>query len=396
MELYLQMGHGMQAMTQELVGVWGHGIVIISPVNIIQDKLSTFSEKIQSKGGQVIFDPQIFYPKDGKDKLQAYDYWPAEGMSVTSAEDNNSINKELLHLNTEISSSAIILPGIEITEENARDRIKLMKENAAFFSAESNKTLLATLYLYPETIRNRAFIEGLVEELKSIPVDGFYVIPHSPNSEYIVSDHLWSINMLKLLTCLKLANKKVIVGYTSHQGLIYSLANIDAIASGNYMNTRSFEPGKFKSNNDKDIKRKSTWYYLPSAFSEYKATLLDVAMQRGYIESFSTKGEFVNDYSAMLFKGAQPSSTNYNETNSFKHYLHCMKVQCEMLTKETYAETYDTYEFMLNSADNQVKELKKHGMTGENRDFAPAVETNRIAMCANNEDYGLKLKFDWK
>lgn len=33
MELYLQMGHGMQTMAQELVKGWGAGKVIISPVN---------------------------------------------------------------------------------------------------------------------------------------------------------------------------------------------------------------------------------------------------------------------------------------------------------------------------------------------------------------------------
>ena len=154
-------------------------------------------------------------------------------------------------------------------------------------------------------------------------------------------------------------------------------------------------PAKFKSPKDDDIKHKSTWYYLPTAFSEYKATLLDVAMQRGYLDSFLPQGEFQNPYSEMLFKGAVPSTTNYNETNSFKHYLHCLKVQCDMLSLKSYQETYDTYEFMLNTAENHIREFKKRGMSGQNRDFAPAVEANRIAMCANDEDYGFKLRFDW-
>ena len=76
MELYLQLGHGMQAMAQELIKLWGKGSVIISPVNLQQNKLSTFARKIQSAGGEVLFDPQLFYPKEGHTKLQAYDYWP--------------------------------------------------------------------------------------------------------------------------------------------------------------------------------------------------------------------------------------------------------------------------------------------------------------------------------
>ena len=67
-----------------------------------------------------------------------------------------------------------------------------------------------------------------------------------------------------------------------------------------------------------------------------------------------------------------------------------------MLSLKSYQETYDTYEFMLNTAENQIKEFKKRGMSGQNRDFAPAIEANRVAMCANDEDYGLKLRFDWQ
>ena len=70
-------------------------------------------------------------------------------------------------------------------------------------------------------------------------------------------------------------------------------------------------------------------------------------------------------------------------------------MQCELLSRDNYDETYDTYEFMLNSAENKISELKKRGMSGQNRNFEPAIEANRIAMCANDEDYGLKLKLEW-
>lgn len=396
MELYLQLGHGMQALAQELIKSWGNGNVIISPVNLQQDKLVAFSKKIQAAGGQVLFDPQMFYPKEGHLKLQAYDYWPTQGVSITSGDGHAAINRELLRINNSINSTDIILPGIEMAEEQFVYGLNWMNSSASYFAQKTDKPLLATLCLYPETIRNAAAIEALVEQLKAVPVSGYYIIPHPSNNEYIVSDLSWVIGLLKLVTCLKLAKKKVIVGYSNHQGLLYALANVDGIASGTYMNTRSFNPAKFKSPKDDDIKHKSTWYYLPTAFSEYKAALLDVAMQRGYLDAFHPQGEFQNPYSEMLFKGAQPSSTNYNETNSFKHYLHCLKVQCDMLSLASYQETYDAYEFMLNTAENQIREFKRRGMSGHNRDFAPAVEANRVAMCANNEDYGLRLQLDWQ
>lgn len=396
MKLYLQMGHGMQAMAQELVKTWGSGNIIISPVNIQQPKLEDFSKKIRLSGGNVLFDPQMFYPKEGHTKLKAYDYWPQDDVSVTSDEGNTTINRELWRINNQIGSSEIILPGIEMKEDGLAYGLKWLRESAQYFLEKSDKPLLGTLCLYPETIRNTSVIETLVEQLKSIPVHGFYIIPHPANNEYIVSDPMWVIGLMKLSTCLKLSKKKVVVGYSNHQSLVYSLTNVDGIASGTYMNTRSFVPSKFKSPKDDDVKHKSTWYYLPTAFSEYKAALLDVAMQRGFLDSFEPQGEFSNIYSSMLFRGAQPSSTNYNETNSFKHYLYCLKIQCDMLSKNSYQDTFDTYEFMLNNAENQIKEFKKRGISGQNRDFAPAIEANRVAMCANDEDYGLKLRLDWQ
>lgn len=398
MELYLQMGHGMQGMAQELIKTWGNGKVIISPVNFKNpgnESVEVLSKKIKLVGGQVLFDPQMFYPKEGHTKLQKYDYWPAEGVSIASEGGYQPINRELFRINNQIGSAEIILPGLEMNENDLGYGLDWMSKSAEYFLSKTDKPLLATLCLYPETIRNPVAMESLVTSLRGIPVHGFYIIPHPSNNEYIVSDPSWVIGVLKLVTCLKFMKKRVVVGYSSHQGLVYSLAKTDGIASGTYMNTRSFVPSKFKSPKDDDIKHKSTWFYLPSAFSEYKATLLDVAQQRGFLDFFIPRGEFENAYSAMLFKGAQPSSTNYNETNSFKHYLFCLKKQCDILTKHSYKETFDTYDFMLNSAENQIRELKKHGMSGQNRDFAPAIEANRVAMYANNEDYGLKLQFEW-
>lgn len=73
----MQLGHGMQGLSQELIKCWGKGTAIISPVNMPQAKLAPYAKKIHSIGGEVLFDPQMFYPKEGHLKLQAYDYWPS-------------------------------------------------------------------------------------------------------------------------------------------------------------------------------------------------------------------------------------------------------------------------------------------------------------------------------
>lgn len=395
MELYLQMGHGMKSLAQEMIGLWGKGKVIISPVNFSQNQLVDFATKIQKCGGTVLFDPQMFYPKEGHYKLHSYDYWPNEGSSITSDSENQSINTELLRINNEINSPSIILPGKEINEKDFEYAFVWMQKSIDFFRNKSDKKILATLCLFSETVRDSNAIEVLVDRLSELDVDGFYIIPHPSNGDYIVSDPLWTIGIMKLITCLKLQRKQVIVGYTNHQGLLYSLSNIDGIASGTYMNTRSFVPSKFKSPTDSDVKHKSIWYYLPSAMCEYKVSSLDVAKQRGFLKSFEPQGVYSNNYSSMLFGGALPSSTSYKEANSFKHYLFSLKKQCDFLSSQSYKEAYNKYEFMLNSAETSINELKKRGISGQNRDFLPGIESNRIAMCAIDEDYGFRLQMDW-
>lgn len=394
MEFYLQMGHGMQGLSQELISLWGKGTVILSPVNISQGKIVKFSQQIKKCGGDVLFDPQLFFPYEGHNKLKEYDYWPEDGVSISSENINLNMSTNILNINKKIGSSAIIIPSAEINERNLK-YLHLMESSANFFKSKTDKPILATLCLSADIIRNSDLIENIIEELRKLQVDGFYIVPHPYNNEYIVSDPMWMIGMLKIISCLKLFGKKVIVGYSNHQGLIYSIANVDAIASGTYMNTRCFMPSKFKVKEDGSIKQRSVWYYLPDAFCEYKSSLLDVAMQRGYLDKFKPRGSFQNEYSEMLFNGAQPSSTNYNETNSFKHYLYCLKKQCDMLTLDGYTETVDKYEFMLNNAENIIRDIKKFGMSGQNRSFEPGIEANKIAMVANHDDYGFKLRFDW-
>ena len=396
MELYLQMGHGMQGLSYDLIKSWGHGTIIISPVNIAENRIEYFAKKIHSIGGNVLFDPQMFYPKNGHVKLQQYDYWPQSGCSVTEENTNYQIDQGILKINNTIGTSQIILPGIEIEKRNIDYSLNWICQSVNYFKRKTEKELLVTLCLSANVIQDSSLTELLSETIRSLSVAGCYIIPHPANDEYIISDPQWVIGIMKLISCIKLAKKKVIVGYTNHQGLIYALAHADAIASGTYMNTRSFVPKRFKYPKDDEIKKRSTWYYLPTAFTEYRAVLLDIAMQRNYLDEFSLPKDYKNPYSEMLFGGAKPSSTNYNETNSFKHYLYCLKTQCEVLTKDNYKDTYSQYEFMLNAAENQIKNLKKRGMFGSNRDFMPAIEPNRVALCANDEDYGFKLDLEWK
>ena len=395
MKLYLQMGHGMQQMCDSLINYWGEGTVIFSPVNIERTKLKSLATKYRVSGGQVLFDPQLYYPHDGADKLKEYDYWPDSNATITDTATHQRICRDILAINAEMETASIILPGVEMDIDAFDYGITWLTDSTHYFRNHTDKPLLATVCLYTEVLRSSHAIEELVDRLVQIDVDGYYIVARSSNDEYIISDANWVMGLAKLITCLKLSEKSVILAYTNHQGLIASLAHADALASGNYMNTRQFVPERFQSKKADIDRRRSNWYFHPFALTEYKADILDVAYNRGFLHSYAPLGNFQNPYSEMLFAGALPSSTQFNETRSFMHYLHCMRILCESLTLDSYDATKERFAFLLDNSEHKIREYATKGFRSQNRDFGVGIEALRIAAASIDEDYGLRLRLDW-
>ena len=378
-----------------LIRHWGEGTVIFSPVNTPRTKLKNLAAQYRTSGGQVLFDPQLYYPHDGADKLKLYDYWPDSNTTITDTATHQRICRDILAINEEMVTESVILPGVEMDIDAFDYGITWLTDSAHYFREHTDKPLLATVCLYTEVLRSGLAVEELVDRLAQIDVDGYYIVARSSNDEYIISDVNWMMGLTKLITCLKLSGKSVVLAYTNHQGLIASLSHADAIASGNYMNTRQFVPERFQSKKADIDRRKSNWYFHPFAITEYKADILDVAYNRGFLDSFMPLGDFQNPYSEMLFSGALPSSTQFNETRSFMHYLHCMKTLCSSLTLDAYDATRERFAFILDNSELKIREYATKGMRSQNRDFGVGIESLRIAAAAIDEDYGLRLRLDW-
>ena len=385
----------MQQMCALLIRHWGEGTVIFSPVNTPRTKLKNLAAQYRTSGGQVLFDPQLYYPHDGADKLKLYDYWPDSNTTITDTATHQRICRDILAINEEMVTESVILPGVEMDIDAFDYGITWLTDSAHYFREHTDKPLLATVCLYTEVLRSGLAVEELVDRLAQIDVDGYYIVARSSNDEYIISDVNWMMGLTKLITCLKLSGKSVVLAYTNHQGLIASLSHADAIASGNYMNTRQFVPERFQSKKADIDRRKSNWYFHPFAITEYKADILDVAYNRGFLDSFMPLGDFQNPYSEMLFSGALPSSTQFNETRSFMHYLHCMKTLCSSLTLDAYDATRERFAFILDNSELKIREYATKGMRSQNRDFGVGIESLRIAAAAIDEDYGLRLRLDW-
>jgi len=398
MELYLQYGHGMKAHSEELIKSWGGGNVIFSPKNMTIDQMRSASSKIIQNNGNVLIDPQFYIPRTGNGNLVEHSFWPQnyqtnlffQGNGISELFDNLVDD----YLN-EINASEFIIPSLYLSDvNNDWFRITDLFVEASLKKSFTGKKLL-TLCIDDKTLSSEESINLLIERIEDYPVDGYYIVPKHPNNDYLVDDVSWLLNLIDLCASIKLLGKKVVVGYSGHQFLFLSLAKVDAISAGTWLKTRNFPLTDFDDSEESGFARRTTWYYCPQALSEYQINFLDVAFRLGVLGDLKAPDRYSSSSSGVLFSGAQPSTTNFREPDAFRHYLHCLKHQCNESTRKTYEETKDYLKILFETAEDLTGFFKKNGIRGKGRDFNDIAESNLSIIDAFDNLRGLVYKISW-
>jgi hypothetical protein len=396
MKFYLQMGHGMQTMCKELCETWSGATVILSPQNIHPTKkLSPFATSLRKVGGSVLFDPQLYTPRNYQKNLQTHDYWPQSGVTSIESGECETLLTKLSEINTAVNSEAFILPSNIINKiDDLWGKVQGMIASQGRKVANGRRLLL-TIALGKEVLSDEVQSESVTQYAERWNIDGVYLVCEHPEKYYLVDKPIWVANLMSLVAGIKRLGKEVIVGYANHQMLPLALAKCDAIAAGNFLNVRWFQPEHFKTTDSDDPSRRTTWYYCPQALSEFKVTYLDVARKAGVLDTMATPAPMENRYSRVLFGGAMPSSTNYKEGDSFKHYLHCLRIQCELASKSTYAETRNAQFSQLETAARILNGLHNERIKGQDRDFGEIVDVNEAAIQIFDKEFGFTVSQEW-
>ena len=400
MELFLQYGHGMKALTIDLAKKWGDSSTILSPRDITPDQLSLWSKDFEKSGVHCYFDPQCYCPRSALKKLSTYSYWDAD-LNMKIHSDDLFVDyqiKEIKRYNDIAKTKMYILPGI-LHEYNPDWVNTFVLQSSRFIRSAnkimSDKPLLATLAL-PKgfLVQSETVIEPLIQEVLEWDVSGYYIIAEVLERKYLVDNPMWLSNILHICAALKIAGKKIIFGYGNHQMLPLSLLKVDAMASGTWLNVRSFT-NRFIDVDEQ--KRKSTWVYYPEALSEYKLSFMDWAFHNGYLKSMVSKDKnFLDDSIKKIFQAsAQPSATGFNETDAFKHYLCCLKHQMTLLQCLSYREALESYEILLTTAEREIERLEKVGIYAQTRSFRDVIDINRAAVTQLDRNHGFALNMSW-
>lgn len=395
MELFLQMGHGMQSVSQELIKEEGSGTVVISPMNIKPTSLNKFSKEIQKIGGEVLFDPQLYYPRKFQKNLSLYEYWPQGDFTALEGGDFDQVIAGIVDINCSIGAKSMILPAITATRiDHLWDKVQRICIDKSNTYAPG-LTKIHTVALASNVLEDEEQIEAIVAYAEEWDVDGVYIVCEHPQKLYLIERPLWVTNLMSLVAGLKRQKKKVIVGYASHQMLCLALTKCDAIASGNFLNLRWFQPEHFVTEPDKSPSRRAIWYYCPQALSEYKIPFLDIAKRMNLLDRLEPADSMKSKYCEMLFSAVLPSSSGYGEKEAFRHYLHCLRIQCRTSVRKSYIETRDAHIMMLQTAEQLLNGLNEREIKGQNRDFMEIIDVNRAAIAAFDMSFQFLMSQEW-
>jgi len=397
MDLYLQLGYGMMAHCQHLIDSWGGGTVIVSPRDLTAEQIQRFGSRITGKEGKVLVDPQFYDPRATHPRLIRHDYWPDDfDTSMLSAgPELAQLLQSLLALNNSAQAEQFIIPGIygeRVDDDWLAVQDSVITEAAAVVT---DRQRIATICLSGEAMRFEDQIEMVINSAEKWDVDGLYVVPEHPVAQYLVDDPMWLANLLVLCSGLKLQGKSVVVGYSNHQMLCLAAAKVDAIASGTWLNVRSFSTAKFQDPGEDEISRRVKWYYCPHTLSEYKITFLDMAFRAGILDQLRADVTLESDYADILFAGAQPTTTDYSEQQSHRHYLQCLYRQCLASAQKSFKETVEEHLRLLDSAESAINDFHRRGVRGQDRDFGNIIDVNRSALAALQGARGFVLERLW-
>lgn len=402
MELALQFGWGMMAHSRTLIDEWGGGSVILSPRDLNGDQLLRLARDIVSSGGNPILDPQFYLPHADHERLCAHAYWPGEfepDHRLLPAEWATLL-KDLSSLNGEIGATDFMLPGILADSPDHLDawieQHETMLGEAQRLGLLDRCKCLVTVALGADVAVHSDSCQRVIEWLENWQVGGVYLVLEHPGAQYLSDNPAWLGNGLDLVGGFRLQGKEVVVGYANQEMLVMAAAGATAIASGTWMNVRSFPPEKFRQVFDDEMRQRKLWYYAPKTLSEFGVPYLDLAARQGLLDLMRPLPSQENRYSAAVLSAPQPSTAPFSEADAFLHYLSCLREQARSLAHPSFDATLIAVRALLTSAEESYSVLAAREIRGQTREFGPdVVQACRAALSYAESGLGPRLRRNW-
>lgn len=247
MPAYHQMGHH----TENLVGeVDGYAGVILSPVNSDPSAATETSQSSSQKQLDVVFDPQLYFPKSERGQLRKWSYFPTDFDTTDFTSESwwltllTALAREASALGaTKICSPAIVPSATSddyyVTTVKAANRLVDLLGSA-------DKTLL-TVWARLSELASSDRVMRTASIASSTEAGGVYLVLQSDVSPRLeLSDPEQLKGAMRLIHALEFAGLPVLVGFSGPEVILWKAAGASSAATGKFFNLRRFTPGRFE------------------------------------------------------------------------------------------------------------------------------------------------------
>lgn len=295
---------------------------IISPVN------SPFEEVINQTHDRTnlpedftfIFDPQLYSPRNARDMLKNWDYFPND-LDTSDLSDINwwkSLNEKLLDVINRLDIHSLCTPIIipsnfsedyyDLTIEVGEELRKISQDNLDIY-----QTVIINIHSIDNEI-NLLTIASIITKTRCKKIYLLFYAPSVNLSRRELSDESELLNSMKLIQLLKENNLSVTVGYTSSEFLLWKFAGADNCCTGKFLNLRRFEPSRYQipEENGGGI---VPYLFVRSLLGYFRGADLVRVQEKGLISQKTIENPFFTEIYEKLFTPAPWLAL------SWKHYL---------------------------------------------------------------------------
>ena len=295
------MGH----LTENLVsedGLEGFSGIVLSPVNRQPGDLARDIQKFRTvRSFDIVFDPQLYSPRDQRGELGKYSYYPSD---IETAEFGNAnwwkkLTEAVCESATSLGVDAICSPITLPAKTNdsfysqCADNFELLRETLAHTSVRPLMTLLVHLRDL-ESPDDAMRIASIVT--RATPSGCYLIYEAEQEGRKEISNPESLYGLMVLIAALERANCRVLASHASAELLLLKAAGATSCSTGKYFNLRRFTRKRFTAIDDDAGGTQSAYWFEHSLLANLKAADI-VRLRRDGFTEFLSVGPSRNRFS---------------------------------------------------------------------------------------------------
>ncbi|MBK9125886.1 MAG: hypothetical protein IPM16_22545 [Chloroflexi bacterium] len=256
MVAYHQMGHQSDNLV-DATELASFGGAILSPVNYSRSQIETFIKQNRKREGfELIFDPQLYYPRTPKEKLRSWSYFPNEFETTdyTAPSGWSSLIDTLAQTVTSLEPHAVCTPAI-VPRRYTDEYFGLGNEIAEMLIRATKGfevSVLQTVVVALGDLTDFSHVKSISSIITASRADRVYLVFGSsaanPRRELTSTEELKGAMLL--IDSLQTNGVDTLVGFCSSELILWKAAGATSCATGKFWNTRRFNEGRWAADAD--------------------------------------------------------------------------------------------------------------------------------------------------